>query len=104
MKILVTGAASFIGGMHAVPELLAESGQVVGGGHLHDYCDPRLKAGRLQQLAGHTALRMLSGDAAVTYTDTLWMRRHASFAPATPRQESAAALSRVIARVTRELG
>ncbi len=49
MKVLVTGAAGFIG-MHTCLRLAARGDQVVGIDNLNDYYDPRLKEGRLSQL------------------------------------------------------
>ena len=46
MKILVTGAAGFIG-MHASQRLLARGDEVVGVDNLNDYYDPTLKEARL---------------------------------------------------------
>jgi UDP-glucuronate 4-epimerase len=52
MKILVTGAAGFIG-MHVATRLLARGDQVVGLDNLNDYYDPALKRARLEQLRRH---------------------------------------------------
>ena len=51
MKILVTGAAGFIG-MHVARRLLARGDDVVGIDNLNDYYDPALKRARLGELAG----------------------------------------------------
>ena len=51
MKILVTGAAGFIG-MHVTQLLLARGDQVVGIDNLNDYYDPQLKRDRLARLTG----------------------------------------------------
>lgn len=52
MKILVTGAAGFIG-MHAALRLLARGDQVVGVDNLNDYYDVTLKEARLARLTSH---------------------------------------------------
>ena len=49
MKILVTGAAGFIG-YHLSEQLIAQGYQVVGLDNLNDYYDVNLKFGRLAQL------------------------------------------------------
>ncbi|MCL2160684.1 MAG: NAD-dependent epimerase [Betaproteobacteria bacterium] len=49
MKILVTGAAGFIG-MHVSERLLARGDEVVGLDNLNDYYDPSLKESRLDRL------------------------------------------------------
>ena len=53
MKVLVTGAAGFIG-MHTCERLLARGDQVFGLDNLNDYYDPKLKRDRLAQLARHS--------------------------------------------------
>jgi UDP-glucuronate 4-epimerase len=52
MKILVTGAAGFIG-FHLTKFLLARGDEVVGIDNLNDYYDVSLKLGRLQQIEGN---------------------------------------------------
>jgi UDP-glucuronate 4-epimerase len=49
MKVLVTGAAGFIG-MHACRALAERGDEIVGIDNLNDYYDPRLKEQRLAQL------------------------------------------------------
>ncbi len=49
MKILVTGAAGFIG-MHVAQILLSRGDEVVGIDNLNDYYDPALKRARLERL------------------------------------------------------
>jgi UDP-glucuronate 4-epimerase len=56
LKILVTGAAGFIG-MHTSLNLLRRGDTVVGIDNLNDYYDVRLKHDRLQQLAGQGDFR-----------------------------------------------
>ena len=56
MKVLVTGAAGFIG-MHCVERLLARGDQVVGIDNLNDYYDVTLKESRLSRIADHAAFR-----------------------------------------------
>ncbi len=51
MKILITGAAGFVG-FHTARRLLGLGHEVVGVDNLNDYYDVRLKEARLAQLAG----------------------------------------------------
>lgn len=53
MKILITGAAGFIG-FHLSKKLLDESYQVIGIDNLNDYYDPRLKQSRLEILGKYS--------------------------------------------------
>ena len=52
MKILVTGAAGFIG-MHVARRLLEREHAIVGVDNLNDYYDPKLKIDRLARLQPH---------------------------------------------------
>ncbi|MGC3962336.1 MAG: NAD-dependent epimerase [Rhodocyclaceae bacterium] len=63
MKILVTGAAGFIG-MHASLSLLARGDEVVGIDNLNDYYDPQLKHDRLARLTPHERFRFVKLDVA----------------------------------------
>jgi UDP-glucuronate 4-epimerase len=66
MKVLVTGAAGFIG-MHVARQLLARGDEVVGIDNLNDYYDPKLKLARLDALkpwAGFSFVRTDVADAA----------------------------------------
>ena len=56
MKILVTGAAGFIG-MHVAERLLARGDEVVGVDNLNDYYDVRLKSARVGRLLPHPGFR-----------------------------------------------
>ena len=52
MKILVTGAAGFIG-MHTALQLIGRGDEVVGIDNMNDYYDPQLKRDRLAEIAKH---------------------------------------------------
>lgn len=52
MKILVTGAAGFIG-YHVCQFLLSRGEEIVGIDNINDYYDPKLKHGRLDELGKH---------------------------------------------------
>src|SRR5574338_1047201 len=63
MKVLVTGAAGFIG-MHAAERLLARGDQVVGLDNLNDYYDIQIKLDRLARLTPHPGFRFVKLDVA----------------------------------------
>ncbi len=63
MKILVTGAAGFIG-MTATLRLLERGDQVVGLDNLNDYYDVQLKRDRLARLTSHASFRFVRVDVA----------------------------------------
>jgi UDP-glucuronate 4-epimerase len=63
MKILLTGAAGFIG-MTTALRLLARGDEVVGLDNLNDYYDVRLKEDRLARLAPHPNFRFVKLDVA----------------------------------------
>ena len=52
MKILLTGAAGFIG-MHCIERLLARGDSIVGVDNMNDYYDVSLKQDRLARIASH---------------------------------------------------
>ena len=70
MKLLVTGAAGFIG-MHVAQRLLGAGHEVVGIDDLNAYYDPALKEARLAQLQAHRAFAFERMDVA----DTAAMQR-----------------------------
>ncbi len=61
MKVLVTGAAGFIG-FHLAKRLLALGREVVGLDSLNEYYDPTLKQARLAQLRGSPGFRFVPLD------------------------------------------
>jgi len=63
MKILVTGAAGFIG-MHVAHLLLERGDEVVGIDNLNDYYDPELKRARLATLTPYANFRFVRLDIA----------------------------------------
>ena len=63
MKVLLTGAAGFIG-MHVAKILLERGDEVVGIDNLNDYYDPKLKLARLEQLKPYPNFKFVRGDIA----------------------------------------
>jgi UDP-glucuronate 4-epimerase len=63
MKILVTGAAGFIG-MHVAKRLLERGDEVVGVDNLNDYYDVQLKQDRLLQIQSFAKFRFIKLDIA----------------------------------------
>jgi UDP-glucuronate 4-epimerase len=63
MKILVTGAAGFIGAATAL-KLLERGYEVVGLDNLNEYYDVTLKEARLKRLTGHASFRFVRLDLA----------------------------------------
>jgi UDP-glucuronate 4-epimerase len=63
VKVLVTGAAGFIG-FHTARRLLARGEEVVGLDNLNAYYDPALKAARLKLLTDYPAFRFVKADLA----------------------------------------
>jgi UDP-glucuronate 4-epimerase len=61
MKVLVTGAAGFIG-MHVAKRLLERGDEVIGLDNLNDYYDPSLKSDRLVELAKHAKFAFFKVD------------------------------------------
>lgn len=61
MRILLTGAAGFIG-YHVAERLLARGDQVLGLDNLNDYYDPALKRARLRRLEGRPGFRFMQMD------------------------------------------
>jgi len=63
MKILVTGAAGFIG-YHTAQAFLDRGDEVVGLDNMNAYYDPALKEARLQRLKGRNGFRFVKADLA----------------------------------------
>ena len=60
MRVLITGAAGFIG-MHVAERLLTRGDEVVGFDSLNAYYDPTLKEARLARLAPHDGFTFVRG-------------------------------------------
>ncbi|HEY8977225.1 MAG TPA: GDP-mannose 4,6-dehydratase, partial [Burkholderiaceae bacterium] len=63
MKVLITGAAGFIG-LHVAERLLARGDEVVGLDNLNAYYEPSLKTARLARLEGRAGFRFERQDIA----------------------------------------
>jgi UDP-glucuronate 4-epimerase len=63
MKVLVTGAAGFIG-MHTCERLLSRGDEVIGVDNLNDYYDPALKRARVARLTPRAGFRFQRLDIA----------------------------------------
>jgi len=63
MRVLLTGAAGFVG-FFCAQALLARGDEVLGYDNLNDYYDPALKRARLDQLQGRPGFRFLHADLA----------------------------------------
>lgn len=63
MRVLVTGAAGFIG-MHVVEILLKRGDEVIGIDNLNDYYAPQLKLSRLSQINFYPNFKFFKGDIA----------------------------------------
>ncbi|HCI03506.1 TPA: protein CapI [Candidatus Peribacteria bacterium] len=61
MKILLTGAAGFIG-FHTAKALLERGDEVIGLDNFSPYYDPKLKEARAAQLDGKPGFKMIRGD------------------------------------------
>jgi UDP-glucuronate 4-epimerase len=61
MKILLTGAAGFIG-FHTAQQLLARGDEVIGFDNFSPYYDPELKEARVKQLEGRKGWKLIRGD------------------------------------------
>ena len=61
MKILLTGAAGFIG-MHVCDKLLRRGDSVIGIDNLNNYYDVKLKKSRLKKLQNHKKFTFIKTD------------------------------------------
>lgn len=75
MKVLVTGAAGFIG-FHVAQQLLSRGDQVLGLDNLNDYYDVKLKLARLALIQDHANFVFAEVDLADTETLQTLFRQH----------------------------
>ncbi len=75
MKILVTGAAGFIG-FHLASRLLRDGYEVYGVDNLSDYYDVHLKKARLEQLRSQRKFSFQLMDLADSAAVTRWFKEH----------------------------
>ncbi|MGD2105479.1 MAG: GDP-mannose 4,6-dehydratase [Anaerolineae bacterium] len=61
MRVLLTGAAGFIGS-HVAEALLGRGDEVVGLDNFNDYYDPARKRSNVKKALGHGAYRLVTGD------------------------------------------
>jgi UDP-glucuronate 4-epimerase len=94
LKILVTGAAGFIG-FHTAKQLLERGDTVVGLDNFNDYYDVKLKEARAAVLDNYDAFSMARIDLAdrpLTRSST-WLRRPACVTPLKTRIPISIAIS-----------
>ena len=95
MRVLVTGAAGFIGA-HVSAALLARGDEVVGLDNVNAYYDPSLKEHRLARLSGEPRFELVRGDlhdpGAV---DAAFARAHPSASSTWPPRRACATRSRI---------
>ena len=91
MKILVTGAAGFIGAALSI-RLLERGDEVIGLDNLNDYYEVSLKEARLARLYGHPRFRFLRVRHLRSRGDGAGLRDRAAAAGHAPRRASGCAL------------
>jgi UDP-glucuronate 4-epimerase len=76
VKVLITGAAGFIGS-HLVRHLLDRGDEVVGLDNFNDYYDPRIKRRNLEPFMDNQAFALIEGDIRDGAAMEKWFERHA---------------------------